>query len=199
VLGAVAAVERANLKVARVDLSSFGVLRAIADEHLSVEAVIDLGAHLTTIVIHDHGVPKLVRTLARGGAVLTEQLADRMSVTFPEAEQAKCEGGLEHPNPEVARALNEALRPLIAEIRTSVGYFRSTNAGALIERISLTGGGAHLRGIASALSDQIGLPVRVVDPMQHIRNRHASKQTRSGEAAHLPSAVAVGLAIGAAA
>src|SRR5581483_3713706 len=117
----------------------------------------------------------------------------------PEAEQAKWAGGLEHPNPEIARALVEGLRPLTAEIRTSVGYFRSTNDGAVIERISLTGGGAHLRGIASALADQIGLPVRVVDPMQHIRNRHASKQIRSGDATHLPSAVAVGLAMGAAA
>lgn len=199
ILGAVAAVERANLKVARVDLASFGVLRAIADEHLSVEAVIDLGAHLTTIVIHDHGVPKLVRTLARGAAEITEQLADRVGINLPDAEQIKCEAGLDHPNPEITRALIEALRPLFAEIRTSVGYFRSTNDGALIERISLTGGGAYLRGIAPALSEQIGLPVRVVDPLQHIRNRHASKQVRSGASAHIPSAVSVGLAMGAAA
>lgn len=199
ILGAVAAVERANLKVARVDLSSFGVLRAIADEHLSVEAVIDLGAQLTTIVIHDHGVPKLVRTLARGGAELTEQLADRMSVSIAEAEQVKCAYGLEHANQETSRFLVEGLRPLIAEIRTSVGYFRSTNDGAQIERISLTGGGAYLRGIADVMSKQIALPVRVVDPLQHIRNRHASKNIRSGEAAHQPSAVSVGLAMGAAA
>jgi len=67
VLAAVEAVERANLKVARVDLSSFAVLRSIAHEQLSVEAVIDLGAHLTSIVIHSHGVTKVVRTISRGG------------------------------------------------------------------------------------------------------------------------------------
>ena len=199
VLAAVAAVEKANLRVARVDLSSFGTLRAIADENLAVEAVIDLGAHLTTIVIHDHGVPKLVRTLARGGEKLTEALAERLSMAGNDAEQAKIEAGLENPGQEVGRALIEAMRPLLAEIRTSIGYFRSQNDTAPIERISLTGGGSQLRGMAEALEEQIGLPTRVVDPMQHIRNRLASKQARSANPTYGPSAVSVGLAMGAAA
>ncbi len=199
VLAAVAAVEKANLRVARVDLSSFGTLRAIADEALAVEAVIDLGAHLTTIVIHDHGVPKLVRTLARGGDKLTEQLADRLSLSTPEAERTKCESGLENTGLEIARALIEGLRPLLAEIRTSIGYFRSTNDTAPIERISLTGGGSQLLGIAQALEDQIGLPTRVVDPMQHVRNKLASKHSRSADLTHSASAVSIGLAMGAAA
>src|SRR5207244_10593751 len=46
IVAAVQAVERAGLRVARVDLSSFALLRSIADERLAVEAVIDIGAHL---------------------------------------------------------------------------------------------------------------------------------------------------------
>jgi type IV pilus assembly protein PilM len=199
ILCAVRAVERANLKVARVDLASFGILRAIADEALAVEAVVDLGAHMTSVVIHDHGVPKLVRTLARGGDALTEQLADRLGLQLPRAEQLKVEIGLSDRDPAVTRAIIEAVRPLVAEIRTSIGYFRSTNANAPIERISLTGGGANLLGFAAALEQQIGLPTRVVDPMQHIRNRHASKTVRDGDPQHAPSAASVGLAMGAAA
>lgn len=199
VLNAVRAVESAGLKVARVDLSAFGSLRAIGAEDLAVEAVVDLGAHLTTIVMHDHGVPKLIRTLARGGQQLTEQLADRMSMAAPDAEKAKCEAGVDGDRGDVTRALIEAMRPLVAEIRTSIGYFRSTNDGAMIERISLTGGGAAMPGIAQSLAEQLGLPTRVVDPMQHVRNRHASKDARSADAAQIPTAVAIGLAMGAAA
>jgi type IV pilus assembly protein PilM len=199
VLAAVQAVERAGLRVARVDLSSFATLRAIADERLTVEAVIDIGAHLTTIVIHDQGVPKLVRTLARGGQELTEHLADRLGIDGLEAEKAKVEVGLTGDHPEVARMLREALRPVVGEIRTSIGYFRSTNDGSALERISLTGGGAALQGISDALADQIGLPTRVVDPMQHIRNRHATKSVRAEDATYASSAVSVGLAMGAAA
>ena len=93
-LAAVDAVERAGLRVARVDLSSFGALRSIGDEHLMVQAVIDLGAHLTSIVIHDHGVPKLVRTLARGGQELTDLLVDDLDLNFEEAERLKRATGL---------------------------------------------------------------------------------------------------------
>jgi type IV pilus assembly protein PilM len=199
ILTAVTAIEKANLRVARVDLSSFGMLRAIGDEHLAVEAVIDLGAHLTTIVIHDHGLPKLVRTLARGGEQLTEQLADRMSLTPVEAERVKCETGLETDHHEISRALIEGLRPLVAEIRSSAGYFRTANDNATIERISLTGGGSKLRGIATAITEQIGVPTRVVDPLQHVRNRHASKDIRADDPMTAPTAVSVGLAMGAAA
>ena len=99
VLTAVEAVERAGLKVARVDLASFAMLRSIADEHLAVEAVIDLGADLTTIVIHNRGVPKMVRTLARGGRELTARLVDRMNLLEEVAEQAKYEIGLIGPQP----------------------------------------------------------------------------------------------------
>jgi type IV pilus assembly protein PilM len=199
VVAAVNAVERASLKVARVDLSSFAVLRAIADEHLSVEAVIDLGAHLTTIVIHNRGVPKLVRTLPRGGAGLTERLADHTGLSLEEAERAKVEVGLVGAPEAVSAALNEAIRPLLAEIRSSINYFMSSGEGAALERISLTGGGSRLRGLAKILAQQNGIPTNVVPPMQHIRNRLAASNVPADFSDVAASAVSVGLAMGAAA
>lgn len=197
VLSAVTAVERAGLKVARVDLSSFGSLRSLAEAQPSDEAIIDLGAHLTTIVIHQQGVPRLVRTLARGGEQLTQQLADRMAISQPDAEAVKREIGLLDDGSELSGVLREAVRPLIAEIHTSVQYFRSANEGAHIARMSLTGGGSALRGVAAALERQTGLRTEVVDPLQHVGNRG------SDELEHDPStalsAVSVGLAMGAAA
>jgi type IV pilus assembly protein PilM len=198
VLAAVAAVELAGLKVARVDLSSFGSLRSIAEEVPAVEAVIDLGAHLTTIVIHERGVPRLVRTLARGGQQLTDQLADRMGISVQKAEAAKCDIGLGDNRSELTRTLTDSLRPLVAEIRTSVQYFRTSNDGAQIEHMSLTGGGASLRGVTGVLEDQIGLSTRVVDSMRHVRNWEPPSSDSDDPRVGL-SAVAVGLAMGAAA
>jgi type IV pilus assembly protein PilM len=88
VIAAVQAVERAGLHVARVDLSTFAALPAIADEHLSVEAVVDVGAHVTNIVIHAHGIPKVVRTVTHGGYELTERIVDRVGLNLVEAEIA---------------------------------------------------------------------------------------------------------------
>jgi type IV pilus assembly protein PilM len=199
VTAAVQAVERAGLQVARVDLSSFAVLRAIADEHLAIEAVIDIGAHLTNIVIHNQGVPKVVRTVPRGGTELTERLADRIGLELAHAEQVKQQEGLIGPSSAIVDALAEGIRPLMSEIRSSVHYFESTNGGSHLERISLTGGTSALPGLAEAMGEQLGIATGVIQPMQHIRNRWATKALREPDSEHSATAVSIGLAMGAAA
>lgn len=199
VLSAVSAVERAGLKVARVDLSSFGSLRSIADDEPAVEAVVDIGAQLTTVLIHQRGVPRLVRTLARGGQQLTEQVSDRMSLNELEAESAKRDVGLDGEHSELTRTLAEALRPLVAEIRTSVQYYRASSTGEQLTRMSLTGGGSRLMGITDLLEEQLGLPTRVVDPTQHLDHGLGSELMGQDERPQDLSAVSVGLAMGAAA
>ena len=196
VLAAVEAAERAGLTVVRVDLSSLGTLRAAADERLRVEAVIDIGADLTTIVIHDHGIPKLVRSVAQGGRNLTDALADKLRLDPHEAEAAKLHEGLVGDDAAISRALNEGVRPLITEIRSSINYY-TANDGSPLERISLTGGAAALRGLPGLLSAQLGVPTDVVDPMRRVRLAGTPQPNRPLPI--VPTAVAVGLAMGAAA
>jgi type IV pilus assembly protein PilM len=198
IVAAVRAAEAAGLLVARVDLSSFAALRAAAGLGIKAEAVIDLGAQVTNIVIHHRGIPRVVRTLPRGGQQLTARLADRTGIGLVEAEILKREVGLVGANPEVVSILHEALRPLIAEIRGSIQYFSSTNSTAIPERLSLTGGGAGLPGLASFLAGDTGLETSVASPVQHVQ-RSSPRHVGKGDASGIPSAVAVGLAIGAAA
>jgi type IV pilus assembly protein PilM len=199
VLTAVQAVESAGLQVARVDLSSFAALRAIADEKHGVEAVIDIGAHMTNIIIHRNGVPKVVRAVARGGQELTDRVVDRVGLDLERAESAKRMQGLHATNRNFTDALNEGIRPLMAEVRGSIHYFGTTEDSAPVERLSLTGGGAALPGLADLLSEHLGLPTSVIAPMQHVRNRLASKELRNEDAELSATAVSVGLAMGAAA
>ena len=196
VVAAVQAVERAGLTVVRVDLSAFGALRSIADENLPTEAVVDLGAHLTTIAIHHLGVPKLVRSVSQGGQELTSWLAERLRMSNEEAEQAKRTAGLADPESPVTLAVRDGVRSLLAEIRSSINYFESSNAGAAMHQVSLTGGGAHLPGLTELMTNELGVPVRIADPLRRVTTaagRH--HPTVDGSA----SAVAVGLAMGAAA
>jgi type IV pilus assembly protein PilM len=194
VVTAVQAVERAGLKVARVDLASFALLRSIADEQVEVEAVIDIGAHITTIVIHRQGIPKVVRAVTRGGAEWTDLLVTKGGMQEAEAEAAKCAVGVTSQDPKVSTIVGQAVRPLVAEIRSSIQYFGSTNPGAVLERVALAGRSSQLPGLAEMFSDQLGVPTNVADPMRHVRNRYNSK----GEPKeHAATAVSVGLAIGA--
>jgi type IV pilus assembly protein PilM len=197
VTAAVNAVERAGLTVARVDLSSFAALRSIAGEQRSAEAVIDIGSHMTGVVIHEGGVPKIVRAVTRAGDEITELLASKGGMTRDEAEQAKREVGLTGSDRAVADIVAQGLRPLIAELRSSLQYFVSMSGGRRVERISLTGSGAELRGLPELLSEQLDAPTSLVQPAQHIRNRWRSNSEADTE--FPATAVSVGLAMGAAA
>ncbi|MFL6162255.1 MAG: type IV pilus assembly protein PilM [Jatrophihabitantaceae bacterium] len=199
VLAAVQAIEKAGLQVARVDLSSFAALRAIADESCGVEAVVDIGAHMTNIVIHNHGVPKVVRAVTRGGHELTERIMDATGLEPDRAEEAKRVQGLSASNKNFVDAISEGVRPLLAEIRSSIHYFGTTEGGATVERVSLTGGGSALPGLAQLLGDHLSIRTDVVAPMQHIRNRLASKEIQKEDTELSATAVALGLAMGAAA
>jgi type IV pilus assembly protein PilM len=95
--------------------------------------------------------------------------------------------------------METALRPLLAEIRSSINYFRAGSDGAALEAISLTGGAAALPGLATVISTQNGVPVTVIDPMQHIGRRAAASGPATAASDSHGSAVSLGLAIGAAA
>jgi len=195
VLAAVSAVEAAGLKVVRVDLSSFAVLRAVAEQGLTSEAVIDLGAHLTTVVVHQRGVPKVVRTLGRGGEELTRRLAERLELNLQEAEEAKCRDGLVSTG-KVGSTLTELMGPLLNDIRTSINYFRTANAGAPIQQVTLTGRAAQLPGLVAAVAQHVGAPTRLAeatDALGQPAKRTGKSDTRWA------SALSAGLAIGAAA
>jgi len=192
----VRAIEQAGLRVARVDLAAFAALRAIAADDLPVEAVVDIGAHLTNIVIHSQGVPLMVRTVARGGDELTTALANRLGIDAEAAELAKRTVGLGDDDSDTSRAIRDTIRPLLSELRSSLSAFEQANPDSMIERVSLTGGGAAMPGLADEVTRIGDIPVDVVDAMTHVGSHRAQ---HADDAARTISAVAVGLAMGAAA
>ena len=199
VLAAVRAVEAAGLRIVRVDLSSFASLRSAASPGMTAEAVVDIGAQMTTIVIHHLGIPRIVRTLSRGGQQLTDRLVERTGAGPAEAEILKREVGIADADSEVSMILTNALRPLVIDIRGSIQYFGTANNTATLERISLTGGGARLAGLAALLSEDVGIPCRVISPLQNVRNLMEAAIGDQEPADAAASAVSVGLAMGAAA
>lgn len=199
VLVAVKAVESAGLRIVRVDLASFAVLRSAAVSGVPTEAVIDIGAQLTTIVIHHRGVPRVVRTVGRGGDHLTERLVERTGSSTTQAEILKRQVGLVESDSEVSIILRNSLRPLLGDIRGSLQYYGAANDTAPIEGVSLTGGGSELPGLLEMVSEDLGLPCAVAAPLQHVRDLRRSTTSDDERRFGAASAVSVGLAMGAAA
>src|SRR3954468_10318383 len=101
VLTAVDAAEKAGLSVESVDLASFALLRAASRLDAQVEAIVDIGSEVTSVVVHADGEPLIVRTVPRGGAEITAAIAGRLGLSPEEAEGIKCRYGLhgdDHPD-----------------------------------------------------------------------------------------------------
>jgi type IV pilus assembly protein PilM len=196
VLTAVQAVERAGLRVVRVDLATFALLRSLSYLDGAVEAIVDIGAQATSVVIHNNGEPLIVRTIPRGGSEITETIAGRLGTTLAEAEALKCRVGLRSgEDSEGVEVVREAVGPLIREIRTSLAYLASADRRSRVTRLALSGGGALLPGLVEALGSQLDVESVLPDPTMRLREsrrRHMFDRFRSSVA------VAIGLTLGAA-
>ena len=207
VLGNVRAVELAGLTTTGVDLVPFALSRlllgtAASDAAgVSTEAVVEVGATATTVVISTRGVPQFLRIIPSGGEDTTEALRLRLELeSRDEAESLKRSVGLttwvDDPQQMPAKdIINEVTSDLLGSIRNTVAYFAHTRPDAPIQRIQVCGGGTFLRGLPEALAELTRLPVVPVDVVA------AFSAARAVDAAALHArqsefAVALGLALG---
>ena len=197
VLSAVTATEKSGLHVAHVDLASFALLRSASRLDEQVEALVDIGARATSVVVHHDGNPLIVRTIPRGGVEITELVAARLGVTEEEAEDAKCRFGLnELVDKATAAAVKDAVRPLISEVHSSFNYLTSGERHYRVARLALSGGGSLLPGLQELMRSQLSVQVVLSDPVIRLRGLRRVKNLEV-EPFRATAAVSIGLALGA--
>jgi type IV pilus assembly protein PilM len=197
VMAAIRAIEAAKLHVVHVDLASFALLRAASRLDEQVEALVDIGAHATSVMVHHDGEPLIVRTIPRGGNEITKTIADRLDLPLQQAEELKCRVGLRpDTDPVSAAALKDSVRPLINEIGSSFAYLTAGGRQARVSRLAISGGGAMLPGLLGALHEQLGVEVIAVDPVMRVRGQRRIREG-SLEQVRASAAISVGLTLGA--
>jgi len=165
----IAAAETAGWLPVQVDLKAFALVRAamLMDIASRCVALVDIGAKTTTIVVVDHGVPRLVRILASGALDATEALAAEMKIPLAEAEALRRHVGVgfhvadEHRT--AADVVSHLTGNLVESIRSTFTYYGQANPGSAPELVLLTGGGAYLNGFGQYLSSASRLTVSLVD------------------------------------
>src|SRR4051794_11639826 len=175
VLANVRCAEQAGLRVDSVDLTPFAVLRSLGRQtgaEVETEALIDIGARVTNIVIHSAGVPRFVRILLVGGQDVTDAVAERLGVSNFEAEALKQQagaGGHSEQASAVNRAMATTAQEFVDEIRGSLDYYAASTPAAPVERIVVSGGGSRLDGLLERLASATRLPVLAGDPLSTLR------------------------------
>jgi len=202
VLANVTCVERAGLSVQSVDLTSFAVLRSLGRQQgadVETEALIDVGARITNIVVHRAGVPLFVRILPMGGQDVTDAVAQALDVPTSEAEAMKQQIALAGDGPQ-AEALRDTVgmtsQDFVDEVSGSLDYFAAANPSIRLQRILVTGGGSRLDGLLERLGAEIRLPVVAGDPMANLRIGDTGLGSDQLDFVRPLSAVPVGLAMG---
>lgn len=129
-------------------------------------AVIDIGHERTDVVVVSNGKAVFSRSIGRAGKQVTEAISRHWNLPFADAERAKHSDGFVASNAEPAtseawsrihQVTIQELQPFARDVRQTLAACRAktgfTPAAAII-----VGGGSRLRGIASFLTESLGIP-----------------------------------------
>jgi type IV pilus assembly protein PilM len=200
----VASATGAKLEPMGLDLVPFAMVRAVGElgagmelEDTGGEAVVDVGAHVTNIVVHASGETRFVRILPSGGRDITVAIARALSVEDEVAERLKrgelVEGVSATPEQAHEVAMQRATQ-FVDEIRSSLEFYTAQTQGARIERLLVSGGGSKLEGFLDIVRQRIPVTVEPGRVFGRVGSQLSLSEEAQAEAEPVLT-TAVGLAI----
>ncbi|MDM7324951.1 MAG: type IV pilus assembly protein PilM [Thermus sp.] len=160
----------------------------LAQSPEAVSVAVEIGAESTSLVLLKGDRPLAVRILTLSGKDFTEAIGKSFSLDFLTAEEVKRTYGLatiptedeellldfdaerERYSPaKIYDAIRPVLVELTQEIRRSLEFFRVQLGDVQPEVGYLYGGGSRLRGLATLLTDTLGVNFTVPNPWQGIQ------------------------------
>jgi type IV pilus assembly protein PilM len=188
----VEACSAAGIQLAGIDLEAFALLRALTpvqpgpdaqavdgDAARAATVAISIGYDRSTLAVSDGRVCEFTRVLEWGGGTLNIAIARALDLAPSEAEPIKRSLSLadqdapHEPGDENASKAREAVRrelqSFAREVLSSLTFYQSQPGSLGISGIALTGGTAHLLGLADELQRLVGVAVRLGDPLSRVR------------------------------
>jgi type IV pilus assembly protein PilM len=159
--------KRAKLELSALDTESFALIRSLIGKDKSSILLVDMGSSRSNITIVEKGIPFFTRSVDMGGRKMTQSLMQQMGLEEEDAEQMKRD--LSHGNsssPSLPKAFEGFLEPLLNEMHYSLEHYIAMDVreNHEVEKVILTGGSAHLPGIATYFANALNLNVYIGDP-----------------------------------
>lgn len=178
---------RAGLEPAGIDLSAFGMIRALAPvavpppepDAQGVQSPQDAVLYCNVGDVMNLAFARgrsclFTRVSGIGVEAITARLATERDLSPEHAEQWLLHVGLETPveaiegDPETVaaarRALQEGVASLVDELRLSLDYYRALESAVPVSSIVLCGAGSAIPGLAGAMEEQVGTPISAPRP-----------------------------------
>jgi type IV pilus assembly protein PilM len=195
-------VSAGGVSPAGVDLSPFATARAVSASArgelgaAGAEAVVDVGAAVTNIIVHHNGEPRFVRILMLGGDDPTSALAEHLDIAFDEAEALKLDLGRGVGSADSQRVLRDSVAAIVDEIRGSIDYYSSQEESEPLASVVVTGGGSMTPGLITQLEQSLGMQVRAGTPLADIDVLRSGLTEEQVAQIEPVAATAIGLATG---
>lgn len=168
ILAKIKIVEDAGFRVNIIDVDAFAIANALLVNFPNMEpsktiAIINIGETFTNLVIISGGMISFVRDLSHGVGNFRAFVTKRCAVEVDSPENIKAlppeKAG------EVAVSARVAMSGLIDDIKLSFGYHEN-QSGRVVDQIYLSGGGAGVVGLETALAESLGIKPEVWNPLQ---------------------------------
>ncbi len=122
--------------------------------------LLDLGHLQSSVLIGNKGELVLVRSIDYGGKALMEMLTADGAMDAAAANVL-----LEQGDAGLAGLCRASLARLATEVRNSIGFFEGQSEES-IHRIFVSGGLARTELVLQSMSDELGLPCEIWDPLE---------------------------------
>lgn len=154
------------------DLESISLARAlISSQKKSDQATLlmDIGARTTDLNIFDRNGIRQGLAIQMAGSRFTKSIAKSLGISEKEADQLKMKVGFDPQQKQgrVVLILQKELRRIIAETKKLINYYQD-EVGRQVSLVILAGGSSLLPKIDKYLSDNLGLEVKLGNPLLKI-------------------------------
>ncbi len=156
-----------GLKVVVVDVDAFALENSYEHNmgHEENVILVDIGSSKMNINIIAEGASVFARDVFLGSKQLTEQIQSRFEISFEEAEDLKiCAQDPGDRLSQMEEVFGNTCTQWVLEIKKALDFYNSNYPDEPIDRMVLSGGGAHLTGLTRYFEDESQLTVEVFDP-----------------------------------
>ena len=131
-------------------------------------ALLDVGGGVTNVHIIKDGVPYFTRDLPIGVSQFCEEFQKQLGLTW-ETAQDVARGNTEDVDEQLVLDIVRSVGSEIYHgLEPSLSYLKSSGEADGVDRIVLSGGGAHLPGLREYLSESYDVPSEVADPLSFL-------------------------------
>jgi type IV pilus assembly protein PilM len=160
---------KASLKPTFFEIELFSSVRAVLEQGVTAQMVVDMGASTTKLYVIERGILRTSHVINKGSQDITLAISQSMSIPVGEAENMKrvlgLNGGPEHK--ELTELISITLDYIFYEAnRVILNYQKKYNK--TISKVIMTGGGVLLKGFPEIAKSSFQNEVVYADPFSKL-------------------------------